>query len=309
MDIKKYFSRKALLLYRHLLIHKIAPYSFMDDKAFLEYKFLQKLGFPLDLRDPKSFNEKLNWMKLYDRDPLYTVIVDKYLVRDYVSEKIGEKYLTQLLGLYDTPDEIDWDSLPDKFALKVNNGCKFNILCKDKAKLDIPSALEKLRVWVKDNGYTHAREWPYKDVKTKILCEEFLEGDSEWGLLDYKFFCFNGEPVYVAVDFDRFTYHTQYFYDLNWQRQPFVQGLPTPDRDAPKPDNFDEMVGLARTLSENFPFLRVDLYNFKDKVYFGELTLHPAADFKMITPEEYEWKLGEMVTLKPKPNHRKSPLD
>lgn len=293
----KYFSKKALLLYRYLLIHKVAPYSFLDDKAFLEYKFLQKLGFPINLKNPKSFNEKLNWMKLYDRDPLYTLIVDKYLVRAFVAEKIGEQYLVKLLEVYDSPEEIDWESLPQKFVLKVNNGCKFNILCKDKSRLDTLTAVKKMHTWLNDNGYYHAREWPYRDVKTRIICEEYLEGDPEWGLLDYKFFCFNGEPMYVAVDFDRFTNHTQFFYDMDWQRQLFVQGLPTPDRDAPKPRNFDEMVVLARTLSQGFPFLRVDLYNFDDRIYFGELTLHPAADFKMITPEQYEWQLGEMVTL------------
>jgi len=295
--LKKYFSKKAFLLYRHVLIHKLAPYSFLDDKAFLQYKFLQKIGFSLNLKRPMSFNEKLNWMKLYDRNPFYTLIVDKYLVRDYISQKIGEDYLTPLLGVYDSPEEIDWETLPCKFVLKVNNGCKFNILCYDKSVLDIPAAMEKMSTWLMDNGYFHAREWPYKNVQTKIICEAYLEGDPDWGLLDYKFFCFNGEPVYVAVDFDRFTYHTQFFYDMEWQRQPFVQGLPTAERDAPKPQNFDEMVSLARKLSEGFPFLRVDLYNFAGKVYFGELTLHPAADFKMITPVKYEWLLGEMVTL------------
>lgn len=293
----RYLGKKAQLLYRYLLVHKIAPWTFLDDKVFLEYKFLQKVGFPLNLKDPRSFNEKLNWMKLYDRNPLYITLVDKYLVRDYVSDKIGESYLTQLCGVYDSPEDIDWAKLPDKFVLKVNNGCKYNIICKDKDQLDVPSAIEKLNAWVKDNGYKHAREWPYKNVVTKIICEEFLEGDPEWGLLDYKFFCFNGQPVYVAVDFDRFTYHTQFFYDMNWQRQPFVQGLPTPERDAPRPENFEEMVAIATTLAQGFPFIRVDLYNFDHKVYFGELTLHPAADFKMITPEEYEWKLGEMVSL------------
>ncbi|MHA1279874.1 MAG: ATP-grasp fold amidoligase family protein [Candidatus Helarchaeota archaeon] len=295
---EKYLGMQARLFYWYKIIHQIAPWTFIDDKAYIKYKFLQKFGFPINLKNPKTFNEKLNWMKLYDRDPFYTKIADKYLVREYITEKVGVEYLNPLLGVYKSPEEIDWSKLPDQFVLKVNQGCKFNILCKDKHKLDIPNNIQKLRLWIKDNGYNHAREWPYKNIPPRIICEPFLEGAPEWGLLDYKFFCFNGEPIYVAVDFDRFTYHTQFFYDMHWQRQPFVQGLPTPDRDAPKPENLEEMIDIATKLSQGFPFIRVDCYNFNPKVLVGELTFHPAADFKMITPFEYELALGKMIKMK-----------
>ena len=293
----KYLGKEARLLYQYLLIHKISPWSFADDKAYIKFKFLQKFDFPIDLKHPKTFNEKLNWMKLYDRDPLYTKLADKYKVRDYIKDKVGEKYLNPLLGVYQSPNEIKWDRLPNQFVLKVNQGCKFNIICKDKSQLNIPIAEEKLVIWLKDNGYFHAREWPYKNISPCFICEPYLEGDPEWGLLDYKFFCFNGKPIYVAVDFNRFTYHTQFFYDLNWQRQPFVQGLPTPDLDAPRPEGLDEMIVIASKLSKGFPFIRVDFYNFDQKVLVGELTFHPAGDFKMITPIKYERKLGEWVNL------------
>ncbi len=295
---KKLFDLEKWYLLRHLIMHRIAPYSFLDDKYYLLLKYYQRIGYHLNLKNPTTFNDKLNWIKLYDRNPFYTILSDKYLVRDYIAQTAGPQYLNTLIAVYNTPQEIDWGRLPDRIVLKVNHGCKFNILCKDKARLDIPQAVSKLETWLADNGYKHAREWPYKNIQPRILCEEYLDGDPQWGLLDYKFFCFNGEPAYIAVDYDRFTYHTQFFYDLNWVRQPFTQELPTPEVDAPRPQKLDEMTRVARLLAKDIPFCRVDFYQFDDRVLVGEITLFPAAGFKKITPIEYEYKLGEMIKLK-----------
>lgn len=295
--IKKIFELQAWLQLRYRIVHKLAPYSFWDDKAYITFKYLAKFGYRINLKHPQTFNDKLNWLKLYDRNPLYTQLSDKYKVRDYVAQIAGPQYLNNLIAVYNTPQEIDWGSLPNRFVLKVNHGCKFNILCKDKAKLDLPLAINKLERWLPDNGYYHAREWPYKDIQPRILCQEYLYGDPDWGLMDYKFFCFNGEPAYIAVDFDRFTYHTQFFYDLGWKRQPFVQGFPTPERDAPRPPELDEMLHLARKLSAGIPFCRVDLYDFNHTVLFGEITFYPHGGFQKILPAKYELELGKLIKL------------
>lgn len=294
---KKYVGKQARLYYWFRLTHRLVPWSLVDDKAFLKYKFHQKLGYPLDLRTPRTFNEKLNWIKLHDRRALLTHLADKYRVREYVEERVGEQYLTHLLGVYEHAEQIDWCSLPDQFVLKVNQGCKSNIICSDKRRLDVEVAATKLDRWLGENGYFPRREWPYKDIPPRIVCEEYLEGDPDWGLLDYKFFCFDGTPTFVAVDFDRFSNHTQYFYDMDWQRQPFMHGLPTPDRDAPRPPNLDTMIEVASTLSEGFPFLRVDLYNCDGRVIFGELTFHPAGSLKGITPAQYDRALGDLIDI------------
>lgn len=299
----KLFTLKTLYLLRYRIIHKFAPFSFLDDKAYIVLKYYQRIGYRINLRTPTTFNDKLNWIKLYDRNPFYTTLSDKYLVRDYIAQTAGPQYLNKLIAVYNTPQEIDWTSLPDRFVLKVNHGCKFNIICRDKAKLDIPLAIRKLERWLPDNGYYHAREWPYKDIQPCILCEEYLDGDPQWGLLDYKFFCFNGEPAYIAVDYDRFTYHTQFFYNPDWERQPFVQGFPTPDTDAPRPQELDIMLHIARKLSTDIPFCRVDLYNFDHRVLFGEITFFPHGGFQKIEPLEYDYKLGEMIQLPSKNRH------
>lgn len=296
----RYLRSDARRLAWYLLVHRVSPWSLADDKAFLKFKFHQKMGYRLDLREPRTFNEKLNWMKLYDRNPRYTQLADKYRARDYVEARVGAQHLTKLLGVYERVEDIDWDQLPQRFVLKVNQGCKANIICSDKDHLDIELAREKLERWMPENGYFPRREWPYKDIAPRIICEEYLEGDPEWGLLDYKFFCFDGKPAYVAVDFDRFTDHTQYFYDMAWERQPFVHSLPTPDRDAPRPHNLDEMIAVAAELARGLPFIRVDLYSCEDKVLFGELTFHPAGSLKKITPERYDRVLGDLIPLDPK---------
>ncbi len=300
--VRKLFQLRTWYLLRYRIVHRIVPYSFWDDKAYIAYKYLEKFGYPINLKHPQTFNDKLNWLKLYNRNPLYTQLSDKFLVRDYVSQKIGPQYLNKLLGVFNAPEEIDYSSLPDQFVLKVTQGCKFNIINKDAGQLNVEKAQRKLAEWLRVNHYTHAREWPYKDIQPLIICEAYLPGDPDLGLLDYKFFCFNGEPVYVAVDFDRFTYHTQFFYNLAWERQPFVQGFPMPDRDASRPSELDEMVYVARKLSTGIPFCRIDLYNFSHTVLFGEITFYPHGGFQKVLPIKYELELGKLIRLPEKFN-------
>lgn len=297
LGLRKYVSTEAFLYLNYRATHRITPWSLADDKAFLRLKYRQKFDRSLSLRHPTSFNEKLNWMKIYDRRPLYTQLADKYRVRDYVEQEVGSPYLNRLYGVFRTVGEIAWDDLPSQFVLKVNHCSKGNVICPDKDRLDWETAVRRLERGLSENGYFPRREWPYRDIEPVIIAEEFLAGDPNLGLLDYKFFCFGGEPKYVAVDFDRFGHHSQFFYDMQWRRQPFIHGLPTPDHDAPRPEAFDEMRAVATKLAADLPFVRVDLYEHLGGVRFGEMTLHPAGSLKPITPEEYDEILGGLIRL------------
>ena len=280
----------------------------MPDSQYLKYMFRARTGRKLDLDSPQTFNEKLQWLKLYDRKPEYTMMVDKYRVRDHIADKLGEEYLIPLLGVWDDPDEIDFDLLPNQFVLKCNHNSGLGMcICKDKTKLDIPKVKDNLRRGLEQDYYITEREWPYKNIQRKIICEKFIEAnystDSEiTGLLDYKFYCFNGEPRFLYVGYadvrdgvkhDRMTY-----LDLDWHKTTFRR----PDHDElslcpGKPGNFDEMIAVAKKLSDGIPFVRIDLYNINNRVYFSEMTFFPGSGFSPFSPEEAETILGSWIEL------------
>lgn len=272
----------------------------LSDKKYLRLKYYAKMNNKLVFNDLKSFNEKLQWLKLYDRKPEYTMMVDKYKVREYIAEKIGEQYLIPLLGVWDAPDEIDFASLPDQFAIKCNHNSGLGMcICTNKSKLDIKIVKKSLSQGLKQDYYLTGREWPYKDVPRKIIAEQFLKSDAG-GLTDYKIHCFNGVPKFILVCRDRFTESglKEDFYTPEWERMSVKRpGIPNASLQSSRPEELGEMLTLAEKLSEDIPFLRVDFYLVEGKIYFSELTFFPASGFTGFDPPEWDRIFGDWLVL------------
>lgn len=295
-------NKKQSLILKYLesrqkISHRLAPYSLLDDRYYVEYKFFQALGYRLNLTNPRTFCEKLQWLKLYDREPLYPKLVDKYLVRDYVSAKIGDQYLNELHGVFENNDAIDWNSLPHQFVLKTTHGSGKNIICHDKSKLTPGEVKQKFNHWLGQNYYTRSREWMYKNIKPRIVWENYIPWDPMLGLLDYKVYCFNGEPRYIDVHYGRFTDHKSIFYDTNWIQQPFGLIHKELELDFLKPRKLSEMLDISQKLSEGIPYCRIDLYYVDEKITFGEITFFPGGGNKDFWPMEYNYILGDMIQL------------
>lgn len=273
----------------------------LPDYLYLKYKFKTFMGYSLNLNNPKTFNEKLQWLKLYDRKQEYTKIVDKYKVREYISEKIGEEYLIPLLGVWDDPDDIDFDTLPNQFVLKCNHDSGGLSICRDKKTFDVNIAKKKLKKSLKTNYYYSGREWPYKNVSRKIIAEKYMVNDSNSNeFTDYKFFCFNGYVDCVMVCLDRNSGDPKfYFFDKDWKLKRLnKRGKEAPkDFTIPKPECIDKMFEIASKLSEGFPFVRVDLYQSYGKIYFGEMTFYPDSGFDRNILPEADLYLGSLIDI------------
>lgn len=304
MQIRKYINAVKRYVcnsdYRFRINSAFGKYDATPDGEYLERKFECCMGRPLDLENPQTFNEKLQWLKLYDRNPEYPIMVDKYKVRKYIKEKIGEEYLIPLLGVWDTPDEIDFDALPNEFVLKCNhNSGRGMCICKDKSKLSIEKVKSDLKKGLKQDYYLTGREWPYKDVPRKIIAEQFMKSDAG-GLTDYKVHCFNGEPKIILVCRDRFaeTGLTEDFFSAEWEhldlRRPTHPNAMVP---TAKPDELDHLLELSRILSKDIPFLRVDFYIVEGHVFFSELTFFPASGFERFEPEKWDHVLGDWLKI------------
>jgi len=286
--------------YRFNVLDSYGFYNHMPDRRYLEKRFRACMGYDLDLDNPKTFSEKLQWLKLYDRKPEYTIMVDKYAVRNYIADKLGEEYLIPLLGVWNDPSEIDFDQLPDRFVLKCNHNSGLGMcICRDKSRLDIKKVKNELRKGVSQNYYLTGREWPYKNVPRKIIAEEYMEDSVLKELRDYKFFCFGGMVKCFKVDFDRFVEHHANYYDTEKNRLPFGEKICPPllEKRIQHPENFEKMKRLAEILSMGMPFLRVDLYNIDGKIYFGEMTFFPDSGFGRFTDEEWNKTLGTWLQL------------
>ena len=295
--LKKYCADSS---YRFVVNAALGLYNSMPDRDYLERKFEALMGTPLHLDAPQTFNEKLQWLKLYDRRPEYTMMVDKYRVREYITRKIGAEYLIPLLGVWDSPDEIDFAALPEQFVLKCNHNSGLGMcICKDKSTLDLRKVRRELRKGLRQDYYLPGREWPYKDVPRKIIAEKFMIDNEVNELRDYKFFCFRGEVKCFKVDFDRFIDHRANYFDPNGNPMPFGEVVcpPKPDKQLVLPENLDEMIALAEKLSGDVPFLRVDFYNIQGRIYFGELTFSPASGMGKFIPEEWDTVLGRWLQL------------
>ena len=255
----------------------------------------------MDIAHPKTFNEKLQWLKTHGDIALKSKLADKFDVRGYVSERVGERYLVELLPLNTKGDltvnkceNIEWEILPDQFALKLTKGSGFNIICKNKRELDKEAILKTMKKWLGINNYYLSREPQYKG-DNKIIAERLLE----YNIKDYKFFCFGGEPFMFKVDVNRFRGHRANYYDLNWNMLDINEGGCPNDINAeiPRPKEFDEMVYVARALAKGWSFVRVDLYVHDGRVFFGEMTFHPAGGYAPLTPEKWGLQLGELIKL------------
>ena len=268
-------------------------------KSLMTKELTPFLGYRPDYDSPKSFNEKIGYLKLHDHDPLITTCADKYAVKKYISDKIGPQYVLPVLGTWKRVEDIDFDILPDKFVIKVNWSSGYNIVVKDKAQLNIEQVKAQLNNWMQPeaNSYYHMFNWAYKDMKPVIFAEQFLE-DADDSLTDYKFMCFNGKVEMLFVVSDRNTKMSVNFYDLHWNLLPFTRRFPNTEYAVKKPKNFDKMVKIAEQLSEPFSFVRVDFYESNEgKLYIGELTFYPGGGFEPFQPVDWDYKLGDMLKL------------
>lgn len=280
----------------------ISRLTWLPDKVYLKLRFFIELGYPLRLKQPQTFNEKLQWLKLNYQHPAMPIMVDKYRARNYVADRIGNQYLIPLLGVWGSADDVDFENLPEQFVIKCNhNSGNGMCICKDKSTLNISLVRKKLAEGLRENYYITSREWPYRNVPRRIVAEKFLvdKDSSEDSLRDYKFFCFNGKVEFFKIDFDRFSNHHANYYDRDGSLMNFGETNypPDPDRKVNMPLVLPEMIRLAEHLSKDFPFLRVDFYNIGTKIYFGELTFYPAAGFGDFTPVGTDAKLGELLCL------------
>lgn len=270
------------------------------DRVYLKWRYRLLLGRKLNLDNPITFNEKLQWLKLYNRKSEYTIMVDKVKVKEYIAEKLGEEYIIPNLGVWDDPDDIDFDALPDQFVLKCNHNSGLGMcICKDKSKLDIPKVKAELRKGLKQNYFLLGREWPYKNVPRRILAEKFIADNGQADLMDYKFMCFNGKVNCSFVCSDRFDEDglKVTFFDRDWKKLPFTRHYPASEKEIPMPKLYQDMIRLSEELSKGIPYVRSDFYETNGKLYFGELTFFPGSGFEEFTPEEWDIKLGQLIKL------------
>lgn len=300
MDYKKIFKSQVT---RCRIMKAL---SFIPDSVMLRIMFRLRMGKKLNLKNPQTFSEKLQWLKLYDRKPEYTTMVDKYAVKEHVANIIGGGYIIPTLGVWDKPEDIEWDKLPNRFVLKTTHGGGGTgvVICKDKATFDKQEACKKLNESLKIDIYTLLKEWPYKNVPRRIIAEQYMEDNSQKpnvkkDLPDYKFFCFNGEPKYCQVITGRNDKMCIDFFDKDWHHQPFHEpkNYPFADVEPQRPNNYEQMWNAARELAKDKDFSRIDFYQIQDNVYFGEITFYPTSGFGGFNPENYDEILGKMITL------------
>mgnify|MGYP003386648614 CR=1 FL=1 len=273
-------------------------YSKYSDRELIQKLYFEFSGQIPEIDNPVLFSEKLQYLKLFYRDDTLTKCVDKFSVRSFVESKGYSDILNELLQEFDNIDDFDLDSLPESFVLKGAHGSGWNLICKNKTLINWFPWKLVMKSWLKQNIYYNGREWPYKNVTPRIVIEKYLE-DSDGELKDYKFHCFHGKPLFIQINTGRFTkLASQNFYDPNWRLQPFGKDLsPNLDVEIPRPKNFHEMMKVAEDLSEEFPYVRVDLYNVSEKIIFGELTFYPASGLPDFVPSKYDEIWGELLNI------------
>lgn len=264
---------------------------------YVKYRFKQKHGYKLDLKDPKSLSEKIQWIKVHGCIERFSKYVDKYAVRTFIKEKVGDEFLIPLIGIYQKSSEIDFNSLPASFVIKATHGSNWNIIVKDKTALNWNAAEKKMKAWLKTSFYRGTGEPNYKPLKGRILIEKYME-DPSGDFKDYKFFCFHGEPTYVMMDSNIFMDHRRAFYDLNWNKLPVKLKYDNLLQPLAKPEKLDDMIEICRRLSEPFAFVRVDLYCIGGLIYCGELTFTPGNGMVIFDPVQFDYVLGGHLDLK-----------
>ena len=270
----------------------------MNDRSFIRWEYFSGMGKFPDLDNPTTYNEKLQWLKLHDIHREYTQLVDKYESKEVVRRLIGDEYIIPTLAVYDSLDEIDFDKLPNQFVLKTTHDSGGVVVCPDKTKLDWKAARRKLEKSLRHNFFYEHREYPYKDVKPRIIAEKYMVDESGTELKDYKFFCFDGKCKMLFIATDRNTGDVKFdFYDPDFNHLPFVQGHPWTTKEIKKPEGFSKMIALAEELSKGFRHVRVDLYDINGKIYFGELTFFHFSGNVPFEPEIWDYKIGEWLKL------------
>lgn len=275
--------------------------KWMNDEKYIKRIFKLMMGYEIDFDATKTFNEKLQWLKLHDRNPEYITMVDKYAAKKWVADRIGEEYIIPTLGVWEHFDDIDFDTLPDQFVLKCTHDSGGLVICTDKSKLDVKAAKKKINKCLKRNFYWVGREWPYKNVAPRILAEPYILDESGVELKDYKIFCFNGKAKYIEVDFNRFVEHKLNTYDFYWNPLNFCDKSKSDySANIKKPTRLSDMKQIAEKLSKGIRFLRVDFYSIYDQIFVGELTLYPGSGFIQFDPPETDLNLGKILDLEDK---------
>lgn len=300
MDFYKKIIRNKKLRFKILAMLRFVP-----DEPMLKCQYRIKCGRPLDLKDPQRYTEKMQWYKLYYRNPVMQQCADKYQVREYVKDKGLDHILNELYAVYESPEQIDLEKLPEKFVLKLSNGSSTNLLCRDKSELDPEKVRQTFRDFLRQSGASAGREWVYQDCKPMIVAEQLLEDpdEADGALRDYKILCFNGRPEYIICVAGRYTEnYCHLVYDTNWQKQDVQIGMSSAKGDYARPDTLEQMLEIAKTLSADFPAARVDLYSIQGKIYFGEITFFPWSGYMRFKPDSFDKKLGDKFVL-PEKNH------
>lgn len=299
LPIKNYFQKPQLI--GSGLLRNYG--AWIPDALYLRLLYRCEMGKRLNLKQPKTFNEKLQWLKLYNRKPEYTKMVDKAAVKEYVASTIGPEYVIPTLGLWEKPEDIEWECLPDKFVLKTTHGGGSTgvVICRDKGTFDRNEAINRLNYSLKSDGYIRRREWPYKNVHRRIIAEQYIEPvPPKIDLPDYKFFCFNGkvQSLFVATERQMAGEDVKFdFFDKDYNHLPFKQGHENAKITPSKPKNFELMKQIAERLSDGIPQVRVDLYDLGDRVLFGEMTFFHFSGMVPFEPQEWDCKFGEWVDL------------
>lgn len=275
--------------------------NWLSDEKYIKLMYRIKMGDRINLDNPRGYNEKLQWMKLNDRNSEYVKMVDKCEVKKYIADSIGEEYIIPTLGVYDKFEDIEFEKLPNQFVLKCTHDSGGIAICKDKEKLNIDRVKEKINKSMKKNYFYWGREWPYKEVKPRIIAEQYMEDHADGELRDYKFFCFDGEPKAMFVATDRGKKQTKFdFFDLQFKHLDIKQHYPNSKEKIKRPNQFEKMIELSKKISKGLKHARVDFYEVDGKVYFGEITFYHFSGFEPFEPREWDLTFGDWIDLKNK---------
>lgn len=271
---------------------------FIPDELYIQIYYFAHFRKFCNLKNPKTYNEKLNWLKLHDHNPLYTTLVDKYEVKKYVANLIGEQYIIPTLGIWDSIDDIEFEKLPNQFVIKCTHDSEGHVIVRDKSKMDKSAVKKKIGAALKQNFYYIGREWPYKYVKPRVIVEKYMEDHVDGELRDYKFFCFDGEPKVMFVASDRSSDHVKFdYFDLDFNHLDIKQKYPHAQKPLRKPETFEQMIRLSKILSKGFPHVRVDFYEVDGQLYFGELTFYHFSGFMPFEPSQWDYTFGDWLRL------------
>ena len=293
---------RRIMMYIRYSLEKKGLLDRLSDETYLKFTYWTILGKRLNLDNPRAFNEKLQWLKLNNRNSDYVKMVDKIEVKSFVAALIGEEHIIPTLGVWHRPEEIDFDMLPNQFVLKCNHNSGTGMyICKDKSTINKEKVFNELKRGLRQDYYMHVREWPYKNVERRIIAEKYMSDSNERDLKDYKVFTFNGHAHFIQVDYNRFTDHHRNFYSREWEYVPFTTCYPTnPQHQIERPKCLTELLNYAEILAHGAgdpPFLRVDFYIIKDQIYFGEMTFYHGSGMEKFYPPEYDEKLGKLIDI------------